>query len=321
MKQSGSKTSPSHHPPNFTRLVSQPEELPNYMKSTISADARRNRSKVSTARQTPRMSPGHSSSHTTNSTKSCLTSRQESTLVEKSTTLDVLWGSLEVARATCSSTLKGSKFPDYLEGGAGLQGTSGLKVCPCNYCSLNGHLRALVPPLKCFVPARKRELKAKRSIKMKCQTPNATSTGTKCKAIKHDKDCMEDECNQLESFSRASTKDSRNEPLNSIEDECSIVQEFNPRNKAMPETEDERSTRATVKSEKSNQESEEPLEHDQGAEKVNLRHQEPEARKNAEEWMVDYAVREAVTKGGTHNQRKVMLLVEAFERVLPTSKH
>lgn len=187
MKQSGSKTSPSHHPPNSSRLTSQPEELPNYMKSTISAYARRDRSKVSTARQTPRKSPDHSSSHITNSTKSCSTYRQELTLEKKSNTLDVMCGSLEVVRATCSSSLKGSKFPAYLEGGAGLQGTSGLKVCPRSYCSLNGHLRALVPPLKCFVPARRRELKAKRSSKMTCQTPNAASTGTKCKAIKHDK--------------------------------------------------------------------------------------------------------------------------------------
>lgn len=177
MKQLGSKTSPGHHPPNFTRLESLPEELPNYMKSTISADARRERSKVRTERHNPRTSPDRSSLHTTTSTKSCSTCRQESTLVKKI----VLCGSLEVARATCSSTLKGSKFPDY-PGGAGLQGTSGLKVWPCSYCSLNGHLRALVPPLKCFVPVR-----AKRSIKMKCQTPNATSTGAKCKANKHDK--------------------------------------------------------------------------------------------------------------------------------------
>ncbi|KAG6433512.1 hypothetical protein SASPL_105126 [Salvia splendens] len=185
MKQSGSKTSPSHHPPNFTRLVSQPEELPNYMSRPLALTQEEN---------DPRFV-------------------QRGRLLEQALIIQVC--TQQVARATCSSTLKGSKFPDY-PGGAGLQGTSGLKVCPCSYCSLNGRLRALVPPLKCFPSAKQ--------------------------AIKHDK----------------GTKDSRNEPytgdteLNCIEDECSIVHE----NKATPETEDARSTRATVKSEKSNQESE-----------------------------------------------------------------
>jgi hypothetical protein len=44
-------------------------------------------------------------------------------------------------------------------------------------------------------------------------------------------------------------------------------------------------------------------------------------RKNSEEWMLDYALRQAVTKLAPARKRKVALLVEAFEKVLPTPKY
>lgn len=55
---------------------------------------------------------------------------------------------------------------------------------------------------------------------------------------------------------------------------------------------------------------------------VNLRHQELEARKNPEEWMVDYAMRQAVKKGNnsTASQSKVELIVQAFETVVPKTR-
>ncbi|KAJ6387907.1 hypothetical protein OIU77_026465 [Salix suchowensis] len=56
------------------------------------------------------------------------------------------------------------------------------------------------------------------------------------------------------------------------------------------------------------------------AEKVDLRHQMMDGRKNSEEWMLDYALRQAVTKLAPARKRKVALLVEAFENVLPTPK-
>ncbi|XP_031284930.1 calmodulin binding protein PICBP-like [Pistacia vera] len=61
-----------------------------------------------------------------------------------------------------------------------------------------------------------------------------------------------------------------------------------------------------------------PLVPDPDAEKVDLRHQEEDERKNSEEWMVDYALRQAVTKLAPARKKKVALLVEAFETVSPT---
>uniref|UniRef100_A0A2P2IX39 Calmodulin-binding domain-containing protein n=1 Tax=Rhizophora mucronata TaxID=61149 RepID=A0A2P2IX39_RHIMU len=57
------------------------------------------------------------------------------------------------------------------------------------------------------------------------------------------------------------------------------------------------------------------------AEKVDLRHQTMDYSKNAEEWMLDFALQQAVTKLAPVKKRKVALLVQAFETVLPTPKH
>ncbi|XP_047056136.1 calmodulin binding protein PICBP-like [Lolium rigidum] len=59
------------------------------------------------------------------------------------------------------------------------------------------------------------------------------------------------------------------------------------------------------------------VEPDADAEKVDLRHQEADDRKNAEEWMVDYALRRTVNKLARAQKRKVEMLVQAFEAVLP----
>uniref|UniRef100_A0A0E0CCZ4 Calmodulin-binding domain-containing protein n=1 Tax=Oryza meridionalis TaxID=40149 RepID=A0A0E0CCZ4_9ORYZ len=58
-----------------------------------------------------------------------------------------------------------------------------------------------------------------------------------------------------------------------------------------------------------------PVEPDPEAEKVDLRHQMMGDRKNAEEWMVDYALRRAVNKLARAQKRKVEMLVKAFETV------
>ncbi|KAL5230991.1 hypothetical protein ABZP36_029767 [Zizania latifolia] len=60
-----------------------------------------------------------------------------------------------------------------------------------------------------------------------------------------------------------------------------------------------------------------PLELDPEAEKVDLKHQMVDERKNAEEWMIDYALRRAVNNLGPARKKKVELLVQAFETVLP----
>ncbi|CAL9781151.1 unnamed protein product [Musa acuminata subsp. burmannicoides] len=62
-----------------------------------------------------------------------------------------------------------------------------------------------------------------------------------------------------------------------------------------------------------------PEEPDPEAEKVDLRHQMMDERKNSEEWMIDYALQQAVTKLAPARRQKVALLVEAFETVIPLS--
>lgn len=62
------------------------------------------------------------------------------------------------------------------------------------------------------------------------------------------------------------------------------------------------------------------VEPDPEAEKVDLRHQEIDDRRNAEEWMLDHALQKTVNQLAPARKRKVALLVEAFEAVLPVSK-
>ncbi|MED6136898.1 hypothetical protein PIB30_059999 [Stylosanthes scabra] len=88
-------------------------------------------------------------------------------------------------RATCSSTLKDSRFPAYLtlnHGGNEYEGISVMKVCPYKYCSLNGHYPTTLSSLKSFVSTKRRTLKTQKCmkletlspqrLKMQCQTDN-----------------------------------------------------------------------------------------------------------------------------------------------------
>ncbi|KAL2553116.1 calmodulin binding protein PICBP-like [Forsythia ovata] len=59
-----------------------------------------------------------------------------------------------------------------------------------------------------------------------------------------------------------------------------------------------------------------PLKPDLESEKVNLRPQTVDERKKAEEWMLDYALRQAVSQLAPTQKRKVSLLVKAFETVV-----
>uniref|UniRef100_I1MIQ6 Calmodulin-binding domain-containing protein n=1 Tax=Glycine max TaxID=3847 RepID=I1MIQ6_SOYBN len=52
-------------------------------------------------------------------------------------------------------------------------------------------------------------------------------------------------------------------------------------------------------------------------EKVFLKHQTAEEKKNAEEWMLDYALQKVVSKLAPAQRQKVTLLVKAFETILP----
>lgn len=55
----------------------------------------------------------------------------------------------------------------------------------------------------------------------------------------------------------------------------------------------------------------------QDTEKVSLQLQIINERKNAEEWRIDYAMQQAISKLSLTGKRKVALLVEAFKTVMP----
>ncbi|KAF8089938.1 hypothetical protein N665_0494s0042 [Sinapis alba] len=134
---------------------------PNYMKGTSSSEARKeNKSRLNQKNQTGLK---HDSRHGVNN-------KPSSRIVRGLTKAPSFKRCAQ--RATCSSTLKDSKFPEYLmlhHGGTDddeVSGTSVLKVCPYTYCSLNGHLHKQYPPLKSFISARRRSLKSQKIVKM-----------------------------------------------------------------------------------------------------------------------------------------------------------
>ncbi|XP_066310664.1 calmodulin binding protein PICBP-like isoform X2 [Miscanthus floridulus] len=61
-----------------------------------------------------------------------------------------------------------------------------------------------------------------------------------------------------------------------------------------------------------------PAETGPEAAKVDLKHQAVDDRRTTEEWMVDYALRKEIKKLARAQKRKVEMLVQAFESVLPT---
>ncbi|CAJ1933584.1 unnamed protein product [Sphenostylis stenocarpa] len=63
-----------------------------------------------------------------------------------------------------------------------------------------------------------------------------------------------------------------------------------------------------------------PFVSEQEPEKVYLKHQMIDERKNEEEWMLDFALRQAVTRLAPARKRKVSLLIEAFETVASMPK-
>ncbi|KAM0954092.1 putative calmodulin binding protein PICBP [Dioscorea sansibarensis] len=64
-----------------------------------------------------------------------------------------------------------------------------------------------------------------------------------------------------------------------------------------------------------------PIEPAHDTEEVSLHHQITSERKNAEDWMIDYALQQAVSKLSLTGKAKVALLVEAFETVMQLCMH
>lgn len=202
--QPGKPPPPDHVPtraatPQRQSPTKAPESSPNYMKSTSSFEARKERSQVSSRTpQTPTISKSLSPRKSNNLRHSSGSGNKPIGTLSRTSSLKlvrtltktpsfkparasakkyspvVLCENIDVHKPTCSSTLKDSKFPAYLTlspGATESEGTSAMKVCPYTYCSLNGHHHALVPPLKGFLSAKRRMLKAQKSIKLGCLSP------------------------------------------------------------------------------------------------------------------------------------------------------
>nr|XP_016485798.1 PREDICTED: uncharacterized protein LOC107806197 [Nicotiana tabacum] len=193
------KPPPLVHP--TTNSSTPKKSTPNYMKSTSSSVARKEQSQVSSrSPQTYSQSSSRKNSNNSKLGSASSVNKPTRSLARTSslklvrTTLTktpsfkpvrvsakkscspavVLCENFHVERATCSSTLKEAKFPSYLElspGATESDGTSVFKVCPYTYCSLNGHHHPPLPPLKCFLSAKRRALKTQRNFKLGCLSP------------------------------------------------------------------------------------------------------------------------------------------------------
>ena len=176
-------------------MIKTTDGSPNYMKSTSSSEARKERSQVSPLNtQTgsngknlhyrnsgnSRFSPasGSKPARTLSKTSSLKLVRTPSFKPTRGTAKKcsrvALCADVSTQKATCSSTQKDSKFPAYLmlnPGGTEAEGTSVMKVCPYTHCSLNGHQHKPVTPLRCFLKARRRSLKVQNSMKLEDLSP------------------------------------------------------------------------------------------------------------------------------------------------------
>ncbi|XWS56795.1 hypothetical protein CRYUN_Cryun09bG0116400 [Craigia yunnanensis] len=180
--------------PQKKSMIKTMDGSPNYMKSTSSSEAKKESSQVRfRSTQTVsdsknlrrRSSTGSKISYGSCNKPARTLTRTSSLMLVRTLTKSpsfkparasakkcsrvALCTDMNVQRATCSATLKDSKFPAYLmlnPGGTESEGTSIIKVCPYTYCSLNGHHHTPLPPLKCFLKERRRSLKTQRSMKM-----------------------------------------------------------------------------------------------------------------------------------------------------------
>ncbi|KAG8085409.1 hypothetical protein GUJ93_ZPchr0010g9461 [Zizania palustris] len=126
-----------------------PASVPNYMRGTSSSDAKSgHRARALLSASPPRRRP-----------------------VRVVTRGKVLFPKVTgLGRATCSSTMKETKFPDALDlapGATDAEGPAAMRVCPYTYCSLNGHVHSPAVPLRSFLALRRRLIKTQQSMKLK----------------------------------------------------------------------------------------------------------------------------------------------------------
>ncbi|CAE6037795.1 unnamed protein product [Arabidopsis arenosa] len=165
-----SQSGKSQELPKHDLVVKEIGGSPNYMKGTSSSEARKENKKRLNLSRNQKNQAGlkHDSRYGVNKERSY---NKPSSRIGRGLTKAPSFKRCS-QRATCSSTLKDSKFPEYLMLNHGetfdqVNGTSVLKVCPYTYCSLNGHLHsAQYPPLKSFISMKRQSLKSQKSVKM-----------------------------------------------------------------------------------------------------------------------------------------------------------
>ncbi|KAJ8765495.1 hypothetical protein K2173_014617 [Erythroxylum novogranatense] len=187
MSQPGKPPPPDGPTPQKQPVIKATDDSPNYMRSTSCSEARKenshSQSQVSSSGSEKLSSSARNKSRTLTKSSSLKLVRtltkspsfKPTRGTARKSSRVVLCTDTNVQKATCSSTLKDSKFPAYLmlnPGGTEAEGTSATKVCPYTYCSLNGHHHSPMPPLKCFLKARRRSLKTQKSIKSNDLSPN-----------------------------------------------------------------------------------------------------------------------------------------------------
>ncbi|KAK7312313.1 hypothetical protein VNO77_36087 [Canavalia gladiata] len=197
------KASPLHVPTTAAspqRQKSLVRRSPNYMKPTSSSDAKRelwpvslrNAQSGSDGKNLPQKCLSNSNASSVSSSDPAKTLSRSSSLnsvrtltktpsfkpckacLRKSTSALLLEDMDAPDRATCSSTLKDSKFPAYLmlhPGGTESEGASVMKVCPYTYCSLNDHGHVSLPSLKSFMSERRHLLETRKNMKSEAVNP------------------------------------------------------------------------------------------------------------------------------------------------------
>ncbi|GJV20864.1 hypothetical protein Tco_1369884 [Tanacetum coccineum] len=169
-RMSSLKTQPVHD--NGARST------PNYMKSTSSFEARKEQSPKTTTPKVARklkmddLASGNKGSRTSSLKKVRTLTKTTNFKPSRPLKTVILGEDLDAQRATCSSTLKESKFPDCLQldhGGTELEGTSAMKVCMYTYCSLIGHHRTPLP---------------QKSFKVRCLSPSQRTPSVKKDDVK-----------------------------------------------------------------------------------------------------------------------------------------
>ncbi|KAK8925642.1 hypothetical protein KSP39_PZI018110 [Platanthera zijinensis] len=227
---------------------------------------------------------------------------------------------VNLSRATCSTAIKVARNPDSLE-----LNEPKAKLCTYSYCSLhNQKQEAPLPVVKCFLRAKRQSFEAQNRMNQKKKSSGSKNDPNTVQKIEDERSrddaeimdivcringMMLEDCeksNQLQDFySVTSFEDYDEEDKNSeismemrripTENHENNAREFNPRT---PRFLPPKTVAAAA------------------AEKVTLKHQPMEERKTAEEWMIDYALRQTLRRIAPARKRKVSLLVAAFESVI-----